>query len=397
MNLKELDLTGNPVTEIDNYREHIISMLPTLKSLDNIPVASQDTLKKGPLGLKRAEIEDVVGKFLVSKIAPNPKEISFDSFKNADTSPVRKIPSDNKSQANSFQRLVNQSRVESSKQNESQNKSMNYSKGNINRPPMVNLDNGTKNDQSGLFTFMYDKGIDSKKSEPTYALKEIINIQEEYIKKKSVGTELLKHWRTKVFELLFENKRSELLFNEKYKSLQKENENLNDELDNANYMKSVAQKELDSVKYELQARTQELESVTNSLKEKEFVNTDVNKKITHFESIKSHIKQMMQNYSNQMQEQESKINDGLFTLQSYHKRLQILQKRIKTYAQLCKSEQNSYIEKYRQLKRDIKAAKSKDNENFELKATISELKKSMEEKELTLTTVRHELKLEKGK
>jgi len=89
--LIELDLTDNPITQTEDYREIVFKILPGLKSLDRIPISSSSGQRTAPLGLKRAEIEDAVGKFLVDKIAPKSKELSFNTF-NADmTSPIRKV------------------------------------------------------------------------------------------------------------------------------------------------------------------------------------------------------------------------------------------------------------------------------------------------------------------
>lgn len=54
----------------------------------------------------------------------------------------------------------------------------------------------------------------------------------------------------------------------------------------------------------------------------------------------------------EMKEKEQKVNDSLLVLQTQHKRLQFIEKRIQTYAQLVNSERISYIEKYKQLMRN---------------------------------------------
>jgi predicted RNase H-like nuclease (RuvC/YqgF family) len=64
---------------------------------------------------------------------------------------------------------------------------------------------------------------------------------------------------------------------------------------------------------------------------------------------------------------------------------------------LWKSEQYSYLEKYKQLKRDLKIVKEQEEANSDLKTQIKELRKTLEDKEITISTMRHELKLEKGK
>jgi chromosome segregation ATPase len=84
-------------------------------------------------------------------------------------------------------------------------------------------------------------------------------------------------------------------------------------------------------------------------------------------------------------------------LQSYHKRLQILQKRIKTYALLVKSEQSSYVEKYKQLKKGIRNSQELENENDDLKDQIKRIRSLLEEKELNITSLNHQVKLEKGR
>lgn len=124
------------------------------------------------------------------------------------------------------------------------------------------------------------------------------------------------------------------MFNEKYKRLKKDKLQLNDELDNINYMRSVTQQELASVKYELHQKSKELEILKRSLEERENAHYDVNSKVTEYEKTKLQIKNMVQAHFQDFADQQQKINDSLFTLQSYHKRLQILQKRIKTFAQL---------------------------------------------------------------
>ena len=339
------------------------------------------------------KIEDVVGMFLANKVAPKSKEISFDVFKSETGSPINPVKEERK-QGIDFKSIINQSRTES-KPGDRDNKSFNISIA-TSKPPMINMEDNKKNDDSGLFTFISNKGIDNMKVESVYALKEIIDIQESFIKKKSVNiaSDLLKNWRIKVFELLFDNKRNELLFNEKIKRLQKDKREMLDELDHTNYKQSVTQQELSSVKYELQQKSNELDFLRKSLDEKESAHYDVNNKISEYEKTKSQIKKMIQDHLQNFSEQQQKINDSLFALQSYHKRLQILQKRIKTFAQLCKSEQNSYLEKYMQIKKDMKTVKIKDELNDELKIQINNLKRALEGKDVEISTIEHKYKLE---
>jgi hypothetical protein len=323
VSLKELNLIGNPVTQIENYREQVLDILPDLKSLDGIPVLEKEKIQKAPLNLKRVEIEEAIGKFLIDKVAPKSKEIPFETIKTDLGSPLRRAPSDAPKPFPDFQSLLNNSKF-GGKSEERHHKSVNYSIATSNKSPMVNLDDGKKNDESGLFTFIYDKNIDMSRAEPKDALKEIMNIQESYIQKRShnIGAELLKHWRNKVFELLLDAKKSEILNNQKFRAMEKDRLRLVDELDNANYLRARTEQELDAYKYELQVKNNELRMMSGSLKDEEF------------EAIKSQIRDVVQRYSHNMEEQQQRLNDGLFTLQSYHKRLQILQKRIKTYAQL---------------------------------------------------------------
>jgi len=115
-----------------------------------------------------------------------------------------------------------------------------------------------------------------------------------------------------------------------------------------------------------------------------------------FSVLKSELKSMIQKYAQLMDTEQQKLNDGMFTLQSYHKRLNMLQNRIKTYAQICKSEQENYREKFKQAQKDLKNIRAKDELNDELKIKIKDLMKSLEEKEISMSTLKHELKLEKG-
>jgi hypothetical protein len=116
------------------------------------------------------------------------------------------------------------------------------------KTPLVDLEDSKKKDESGIFTFISNKGIDPSTQETKDALQEIINIQEEYIKKKTqnMSNELLKNWRNKVFELLFQNKRAEILYTQKFNSLEKDNIKILDELDNSNYMLARTKQELDA-------------------------------------------------------------------------------------------------------------------------------------------------------
>lgn len=182
MSLRDLDLSENPITKIENYRDQIWNILPNLKCLDKIPVIQKDQPRsQSPFGLKRKQIEDVIGKFLVNTVAPNSKEISFDVFRSEMGSPIVNAVKEEKKQGIDFRSLINQSRSES-KGNDRDNKSVNMSIA-TSKVPMVSLEDNKKNDESGLFTFISDKGIDNMKVESVYALKEIVNIQESYIKK----------------------------------------------------------------------------------------------------------------------------------------------------------------------------------------------------------------------
>lgn len=96
-------------------------------------------------------------------------------------SPIVNAVKEEKKQGIDFRSLINQSRSES-KGNDRDNKSVNMSIA-TSKVPMVSLEDNKKNDESGLFTFISDKGIDNMKVESVYALKEIVNIQESYIKK----------------------------------------------------------------------------------------------------------------------------------------------------------------------------------------------------------------------
>lgn len=340
--------------------------------------------KKGPLSVKRLEIEDLVGKFLKSKVAPNSREVSSERLQHSQS--PSKATEEHKRHFSDMVSVINHTRTES-KSKERELHSMNYSLNTSHKAPLISLDSGKKNDETGLFTFMYDQGIDQNKPEAQYALKEIINIQESYIKKRSlnIDSELLKNWRNKVFLLIFESKRNEILNIQKFNTLEKDKQKLIDELDNANYTRDKAVKEFEAIRNELNRRHHEYEHNKNKI---------ASDNVT---SIKTEITSLITSHANYFEEQEQKFNDCAFTLQSYHKRLQILQKRIKTYAHLVKSEQSSYVEKYKQLKKGIRNSQELENENDDLKDQIKRIKSLLEEKELNITSLNHQVKLEKGR
>jgi hypothetical protein len=219
-----------------------------------------------------------------------------------------------------FGALVNHSRSDNKSK---EAKSVNYSM-QSQKSPLINLDNGRKNDDSGLFTFLYSKGIDSSRLEAQESLKTILNTQEEFINKKlpNVGGELLKNWRNKVFELLFENKKAELLFNQKFKSFEQDKAKLVDELDNSNYLLARSRQDMDACRQELKKKEKELNQITGSLKDEEF------------DMLKAYLKEIILKHSQTMEIEEQKLSDSMFSLQSFHKRLQIIQKRMKTFYQL---------------------------------------------------------------
>ena len=382
INLRELDLRNNPVWEVENYRDIVLDLLPNLRMLDQVSVSDNGRMKKGPIDLKRLAIESQVDKFLSGSVTQPPKP------------PHSKSPDERRSLERSSPSISKHGRnisggsipiQEVSKHAEAN--SMNYSLGSVLKGPLLNLDNGRKNDSSGLFTFMYDHGIDKNRSEAKFALSEIINIQEEYIQKRStkINMDLMKKWREKVFDLLFQLKTQELMNAEKFKVFQMDRNKLLDELDNAHYLRMRSEKEWEAVKHALNQKEYEFEHITGTIKDEEF------------NQLQSQVKLMISSHSQEFEDQHQKLNDSLFTLQSYHKRLQILQKRIKTYAQLMKSEQDSYVEKYRQLKKQAHAHKERQGENDELRLEVKELKKVIEEKELQMVSLQHKLNLEKGK
>lgn len=96
-----------------------------------------------------------------------------------------------------------------------------------------------------------------------------------------------------------------------------------------------------------------------------------------------------------MKIKEQKVNDSLLTLLSHHKRLQFIEKRLQTYAQLVKSERVSYIEKYKQQLKNKKLIHHVEVENNELHLKIKEMTRVIEEKELANISLKHEVKLEK--
>jgi hypothetical protein len=289
-------LSGNPISGIDNYRDIVIDLLPNLKSLDKIPVLIKDLPKKGPLSIKRLEIEDLVGKFLKTKVAPNSREVSSERIQNSQS--PSKATEEHKRHFSEMVSVINHSRTES-KSKEREIHSMNYSLNTLQKAPLINLDIGKKNDETGLFTFMYDQGIDQNKPEAQYALKEIINIQENYIKKRSlnIDSELLKNWRNKVFQLIFESKRNEILNIQKFNTLEKDKQKLMDELDNANYTRDKAVKEFEAIRNELNRRHHEYEHNKNKI---------ASDNVT---SIKTDITSLITSHASYFEEQEQKFND----------------------------------------------------------------------------------------
>ena len=347
--------------------------------LDNIPVIKEE-IQKEKATKKRLEIEDLVEKFLSKKVAPNSKEPSPDIKESEVKAKLLHPKEKHQRQESDFTPIINMSRADSfQKGREAHTISHSYST--PTKAPMVNLDAGLKNDQTGLYTFMYGKGVDSASQEAKDSLKEIINIQESYISKRSnyIVPELLKEWRKKVFELIFESKKTELLNNKKLKILENDKEKVMQELDQVLYNYEKMQKELEAYQYESINKPREAEEFIKHYKEQVF----------------QELKNILQANNQFMEEKEQKIEDAMFELQSYAKRLQIIEKRIKTASQLIKSERESYAEKYRQLNRNSKKSREKELESDSLLSEIRDLKKNNEEKELTISTLRHELKLSK--
>jgi hypothetical protein len=297
ISIKELDLSGNPVCELNNYREIVIDLLPDLKSLDKIPVLIKDAPKKGPLNVKRLEIEELVGRFLKTKGAPNSREASAEAKRYSTQSPSN-VPEEHKRQSSDMVSMINHSGLGSKTKGRDIN-SMNYNLNASHKAPLVNLDVGKKNDESGLFSYMYDQDIDHNKSESQYALKEIINIQEDYIKKRSLNiySELIKNWRNKVFQLIFESKRSEILNAQKFKILEKDKLKLIDELDNANYTRDKTLKEYEAIKNELRRKHHEFEHNKHK---------PINDNMT---SVKTDITSLIISHAKYFEEQEQKFSD----------------------------------------------------------------------------------------
>lgn len=55
--LKSLDLTGNPVTQTENYRLNVIILLPNLSILDTIPIEKDEVLKAAVFKQEREAAE----------------------------------------------------------------------------------------------------------------------------------------------------------------------------------------------------------------------------------------------------------------------------------------------------------------------------------------------------
>ena len=394
INLEELNLSRNPIAiNLEDYREAVIEILPNLKSLDSVPVVKEKILK-APLASKRKEIEDHIENTVLSKVIPKAIQRRFDLPKKPQDYSMRPSMSFESAQTD----FDNKNRQETSRFTQlfrggsnspkslgrigPQDKSLNVSSMTMSKPPapIVSLDNGRKNDESGLFSFMHAKDLNNPKYEPMTALKEIINIQEAYIKKKSnnISMELIQKWRSKVFELLFENKKNEILFNEKYKRLLQDKQQVTDELDNAMYLKSITDQELKSANFELNSKTEQLEALLSHVKEKEDVHVNVSYKLSEFENMKVQIKSMVEQFNHYMIEEQAKINQAMFDIQSYHKRLVICQNRIKTCIQISRSDKESYIEKYKQIQRDMKNLKDK----------------SIEERDLKIVSMQHQMKID---
>lgn len=56
-NLSDLELSGNPVTEIENYRLLMIQQLPSLKKLDGVMISEGERLAVADLKQQREEAE----------------------------------------------------------------------------------------------------------------------------------------------------------------------------------------------------------------------------------------------------------------------------------------------------------------------------------------------------
>lgn len=154
--------------------------MPNLKLLDNIPVLHPDNSQKADK--KRLKLEEVVEKFRQKIVAPGLRELSSESRIPPSQQNQMNPPEEHKRHISDLTSLIHHSRTES-KPNQKEVQSMNYSLATAHKAPLINLDSGMKNDETGIFTFMYGKGIESSFPEAKDSLKEIINIQEEYINK----------------------------------------------------------------------------------------------------------------------------------------------------------------------------------------------------------------------
>ncbi|CAI2385803.1 unnamed protein product [Moneuplotes crassus] len=383
ISLKELDLTGNPVCDLDDYREQVLHFLPNLKMLDKIPVIKNEAAIR-ERSKNRKQIEDVIGKFLKTKIPPKSIEKSTEiqaPFKNTSLS---NIPEEHKRHISDLPSLVDVSRAESHKM-QKEHQSMNYSLGQDLKAPLITLER-QNNDQkdvekSGLFSFINSKNIDTTTNPAKDSLKEIIAIQEEFIKKKSSNLvpELLKVWRNKVFELLFENKKSDLLNIQKSKLLESENKKLADDIDQMGYLLQKSQKELEACQYEMDNAPNEYEQIMK------------NYKATLFKQVK----EILTKHDQETRANEERVEDSLYALQSYFKRLQIVEKRIRTYAQLVQSERESYKEKYKQFQKNQKNNIKAEDDNFQLSKELKEVRRAMEEKDHEIATLKREILMEK--
>lgn len=56
-NLSDLELSGNPVTEIENYRLLLILQLPSLKKLDGVMISEGERLAAADLKQQLEEAE----------------------------------------------------------------------------------------------------------------------------------------------------------------------------------------------------------------------------------------------------------------------------------------------------------------------------------------------------
>lgn len=157
--------------------------MPNLKLLDKIPVIHTNKNQK-EASKNRKQIVEAAEKFIQKIRAPKSRESSLDAKISFVSQNQPKNSEEQKKHTSDLASLYNQSRTES-KPNRKEVQSLNYSLATAHKAPLINLDAGLKNDNTGIFTFMYEKGIESTAPVAKDSLKEIINIQEEYINKKS--------------------------------------------------------------------------------------------------------------------------------------------------------------------------------------------------------------------